>query len=85
MFYRTMVLWMDAMRIDNLNIKCPVCKQPPQIKTSELKDLKLIYLECSCTKSAGWGDIYNALSSWIIEIGKKGAFNWIKKVVDNAD
>lgn len=69
------------MRIETLDIKCPKCKQKPMIKKLD----ELFYLECGCSKSSGWNTITYALSSWIIEIGEKGAFDWIEKVVKNVD
>ena len=68
------------MRIETLDIKCPKCKHKPTIK----KLGELFYLECNCTKTAGWDAVGYALSSWIIAIGKGGAFDWIKKV-ENVD
>ncbi len=64
------------MRIETLDIKCPKCNKKPKIKTID----ELFYLECSCSKSAGWNQLHYALSSWVIEVGEKGAFDWIKKV-----
>lgn len=68
------------MRLQTLDITCPKCRHKPSIKKMKLDKMNLIYLECSCTKSAAWEKTEYALSSWIIEIGKKGAFDWILKL-----
>lgn len=65
------------MKIQLLNITCSKCKHKPKVKKLD----NLYYLECGCTKSAGWAEIHNAISSWIIEIGVKGKFDWITKII----
>ena len=68
------------MRLQTIDITCPKCKHKPTIKKQKLEDLELIYLECNCTKTAGWEKIEYALSSWVIALGKSGAFDWILKI-----
>ncbi len=64
------------MRIETLDIRCPKCKRKPKIKKLD----QMFYLECNCTKTAGWNEVGYTLSSWVIAIGKGGVFDWIKKV-----
>ena len=68
------------MKIQMLDITCPKCRHKPTFKTQKLDKSEFFYFECGCTKSAAWIDIYDALSSWIIAVGKNGAFDWILKV-----
>ena len=73
------------MKLKILDITCPICKHKPSIKKMKLADMELIYLECTCTKVGAWKNIEYALSSWVIEIGKKGAFDWILKIQQEDD
>ena len=68
------------MRLQTLDITCPKCKHKPTVKKYRFGKDKFYYLECSCTKSAAWMEIYSAISSWVLTIGKMGAFDWILKV-----
>ena len=68
------------MRLQTIDITCPKCKHKPTIKKYKLDDDVFYYLECGCTKSAAWNEIYNAISSWVLTVGKMGAFDWILKI-----
>ena len=73
------------MKLQILDITCPICKHKPTIKSYKLNDDKFYYLECGCTKSAAWMEIYNAISSWVLTVGKMGAFDWIIKIQQEDD
>ena len=69
------------MRLKTLDLVCPKCKKGPTLK----KIGGLIYLECNCTKSAGWNTFHYAMSSWIIKVGEMGGFVDYEKIIEKIE